>query len=79
MTIRSLDPLTCFGLLSTDDLLWEEFCHQEFVDAVHERGDGDGEEEGEGADSNVYRCRMPASCQKQLFERKCMTLNRRVN
>ena len=53
MTIRSLDPLTCFGLLSTDDLLWEEFCHQEFVDAVHERGDGDGEEEGQQYNQKV--------------------------
>jgi hypothetical protein len=42
-------------LLSTRDLLWEECCHQEFVDAVHEGRDGNGEEEGEYHDDEKGR------------------------
>ena len=53
MTIRSVDAITFRGLLSTRDLLWEECCHQELVDTVHERGDGDGEEEGQQYNQKV--------------------------
>ena len=45
------------------------------VDTVHQRRDGDGEEEGEEADRNIYSCWMPPSTKKKLFGCECMTLN----
>jgi hypothetical protein len=42
-------------LLSTRDLLWDELRHQELVDAVHERGNGDREEDWEYHDDEKGR------------------------